>query len=48
LEWFSGRNAVVTGAARGIGEGITRRLIGLGARVIAVDRDEAGGSSESG
>lgn len=40
MEWFAGRNAVVTGAARGIGAGIAQRLTQLGARVVAVDRDE--------
>lgn len=39
MDWFGGRVAVVTGAAHGIGEAIARRLVGLGARVVAVDRD---------
>jgi glucose 1-dehydrogenase len=39
---LAGRRAVVTGAAHGIGLGIARRLHDLGARVVAVDKDEAG------
>jgi NAD(P)-dependent dehydrogenase (short-subunit alcohol dehydrogenase family) len=41
LELFSlkGRNAFVTGAARGIGRGIARGLAEAGARVALVDRD---------
>lgn len=35
------RVALVTGAARGVGEEITTRLIGAGVRVVAVDRDRA-------
>lgn len=38
--WFEGQRAVVTGAARGIGEGIARRLAELGATVIAIDHDK--------
>jgi NAD(P)-dependent dehydrogenase (short-subunit alcohol dehydrogenase family) len=34
---FSGRVAVVTGAARGIGEAIARRLVDSGARVVSLD-----------
>jgi NAD(P)-dependent dehydrogenase (short-subunit alcohol dehydrogenase family) len=37
---LTGRRAVVTGAARGIGAAIAERLIGAGARVIAVDKDK--------
>jgi NAD(P)-dependent dehydrogenase (short-subunit alcohol dehydrogenase family) len=37
---LEGRVALVTGAARGIGEAITRRLAGEGAGVIACDRLE--------
>jgi NAD(P)-dependent dehydrogenase (short-subunit alcohol dehydrogenase family) len=33
---FTGRKFVVTGAARGIGAGISRRLIGAGASVIGI------------
>lgn len=40
VEWFAGRRAVVTGAARGIGESIARRLATLGARVVAIDHDD--------
>ncbi|MDZ7914864.1 MAG: SDR family oxidoreductase [Rhodococcus sp. (in: high G+C Gram-positive bacteria)] len=39
-ERHRGRLAVVTGARRGIGLAIARRLIGEGARVILVDRDQ--------
>jgi NAD(P)-dependent dehydrogenase (short-subunit alcohol dehydrogenase family) len=38
---FAGRLAVVTGAACGIGRAISRSLADHGARVIAVDRDDA-------
>ncbi len=37
--------ALVTGAAHGIGEGIARRLGGLGARVVLADVDTAAGSA---
>ena len=39
---LSGRAAVVTGAAQGIGRTIALGLAASGARVLAVDRDEAG------
>jgi NAD(P)-dependent dehydrogenase (short-subunit alcohol dehydrogenase family) len=42
LSEASGRLAVVTGAASGIGEAVARRLLAEGARVLAVDIDEAG------
>lgn len=36
---FSGRSAVVTGAARGIGRAVAYRLAGLGARTVIWDLD---------
>lgn len=39
---LSGKNALVTGAARGIGRGIAELLAGLGAAVVVADRDEEG------
>src|SRR5688500_6450836 len=38
---FEGRTAIVTGAARGIGEAIARRLTTEGATVLIADVDEA-------
>jgi 3-oxoacyl-[acyl-carrier protein] reductase len=38
---FTGRAAIVTGAARGIGAACAARLASEGARVLLVDRDEA-------
>jgi NAD(P)-dependent dehydrogenase (short-subunit alcohol dehydrogenase family) len=39
---FSGRVAIVTGAARGIGRSMVGQFAAAGAAVLAVDRDEAG------
>ncbi|MGW1281257.1 SDR family oxidoreductase [Streptomyces tsukubensis] len=39
---LSGRTVLVTGGTRGIGLALTRRLVGLGARVVAVGRDPDG------
>ena len=39
LEDLGGRRAVVTGAARGIGEAIAKWLIMAGAEVTVVDKD---------
>lgn len=39
---ISGKAALVTGAASGIGRATTLALIGAGCRVAALDRDEAG------
>ena len=39
---LSGRSALVTGAASGIGAACVTRLAGAGAKVYAVDRDAAG------
>ena len=38
--WFSGKSAIVTGAARGIGRATAELLSALGALVVAVDKDE--------
>ncbi|GAA2974576.1 SDR family NAD(P)-dependent oxidoreductase [Actinokineospora diospyrosa] len=38
---LAGRTVLVTGGARGVGLELTRQLVGLGARVVAVGRDAA-------
>ncbi len=42
---FSGKVAVVTGAAKGIGRDLSERLIKAGARVLITDVDEAAGAA---
>lgn len=44
---FAGKNALVTGAAGGIGEAIVRLLRNAGARVAAADRDVTGIDAEA-
>lgn len=39
---LSGRRAVITGTATGIGREIARRFAAEGAQIVAIDRDEAG------
>jgi len=39
---YEGKSVIVTGGARGIGEGIVRVFFEAGANVLVVDRDEAG------
>lgn len=41
MKRLAGVSAIVTGAAGGIGQGIVRRYVAEGARVLAVDLDEA-------
>jgi NAD(P)-dependent dehydrogenase (short-subunit alcohol dehydrogenase family) len=38
---FEGKTGIVTGAARGIGEAIVRRLTAEGAQMMIADIDEA-------
>lgn len=40
LDRFAGQTAIVTGAARGIGEGVATTLAALGAKVVLVDMRE--------
>jgi NAD(P)-dependent dehydrogenase (short-subunit alcohol dehydrogenase family) len=42
---FEGKVALVTGAANGIGAGVSRRLAALGARVVVADVDEERGKA---
>ena len=42
---FEGRTAVVTGGAKGIGQGCARRLAELGARVVVADIDREAGEA---
>ena len=42
---LSGKSAIVTGGAGGIGRGITRAFVKEGARVLAVDIDDAAGAA---
>jgi NAD(P)-dependent dehydrogenase (short-subunit alcohol dehydrogenase family) len=42
LPGLDGRNALVTGAAAGIGRSVAQRLVGAGSRVIALDCNAAG------
>ena len=39
---LAGKIAIVTGGASGFGEGIARKFIAEGARVVVADRDGAG------
>lgn len=41
---FSGRVAVVTGAGRGVGHHVARKLAAEGAKIVVVDIDEAAGA----
>ena len=45
---FTGRVAIVTGGASGIGEAVVRRLAADGARVLFTDIDEAAGARVAG
>lgn len=44
---LEGRTAIVTGAAKGIGNAIARRLLEAGARVAVVDIDQAAAQNEA-
>ncbi|MGB8095564.1 MAG: SDR family oxidoreductase [Terracidiphilus sp.] len=41
------RNVIVTGASRGLGLGIARKLVGAGYRVIAIARKESSGLTDA-
>ena len=43
LEWLKGRKALVTGAASGIGDAVSKRLTGEGVEVFATDIHAAPG-----
>jgi NAD(P)-dependent dehydrogenase (short-subunit alcohol dehydrogenase family) len=45
---ISGRRAIVTGAATGVGRGIAEHFARVGARVLLADVDEAGGQALAG
>ncbi len=45
---FTGKVAVVTGAANGIGRAAALAFSKSGARVVVVDRDSAGGEATAG
>ena len=38
---FTGQKIVVTGAGKGIGRGLTTKLVELGAHVVAISRTQA-------
>src|SRR6185436_1962692 len=38
---LSGKAAIVTGGARGVGKGVATAMVKAGARVLIVDREEA-------
>ena len=40
---LDGKAAIVTGGARGVGQGVATALVKAGAQVLIVDRDEATG-----
>src|SRR5215218_1824745 len=45
---LAGKIAIVTGAASGFGEGIARKFVAEGARVVVADRDGAGADRVAG